>query len=159
MPARAPASMLMLQRVMRPSMESARIADPAYSITQPVAPSVPMWPMMPSAISFAVTAGGKLAIHRDAKSFGQRLRQTLRGQNVFHFRSADAERQRAECSVGAGVAVAADDGHARLGQAQLRADDMHDPLLRRMHVVERNAELGAVAPARYPSVWPRSRLR
>ena len=57
MPARAPASMLMLHRVMRPSIESARMAGPAYSITQPLAPSVPMWPMIPSAISFAVTAG------------------------------------------------------------------------------------------------------
>ena len=33
MPARAPASMLMLQIVMRPSMESARMAEPAYSTT------------------------------------------------------------------------------------------------------------------------------
>ena len=33
MPARAPASMLMLQMVMRPSMERARMAEPAYSIT------------------------------------------------------------------------------------------------------------------------------
>ena len=35
MPARAPASMLMLQMVMRPSIESARMAEPAYSTTQP----------------------------------------------------------------------------------------------------------------------------
>ena len=33
MPARAPASMLMLQMVMRPSMERARMAEPAYSMT------------------------------------------------------------------------------------------------------------------------------
>jgi len=32
MPARAPASIDMLQTVMRPSIESARIASPAYSI-------------------------------------------------------------------------------------------------------------------------------
>ena len=42
------------------------------------------------------------------------------------FGGADAERQRAECAMGAGVAVPADDGFARLGQAHFRPDDMHD---------------------------------
>ncbi len=72
----------------------------------------------------------EFAFHRDAEGLGQRLGQALGGQNVFHFRSADAEGQRAERAVRAGVAVAANDGHARLGNAQLRTDDMHDPLLR-----------------------------
>ncbi len=60
MPARAPASMLMLQMVMRPSMESERMAEPAYSMTQPVAPSVPICPMMARMMSFAVTPVGSL---------------------------------------------------------------------------------------------------
>ena len=55
MPARAPASIAMLQTVMRPSIDSARIALPANSIAQPVPPAVPMRPMMASATSFAVT--------------------------------------------------------------------------------------------------------
>src|SRR5204863_239157 len=42
MPARAPASIDMLQTVMRPSMSSARIASPAYSMTWPVAPPMPI---------------------------------------------------------------------------------------------------------------------
>ena len=58
MPARAPASMLMLQMVMRPSMDSARMAEPAYSMTQPVAPSVPICPMMARMMSLAVTPQG-----------------------------------------------------------------------------------------------------
>ena len=58
MPARAPASMLMLQSVMRPSIERDRTASPAYSIAHPVAPSVPILPMMPSARSLAVTPSG-----------------------------------------------------------------------------------------------------
>src|SRR5215469_4584340 len=58
MPARAPASMLMLHSVMRASMERASTASPAYSMTCPLAPSVPMPPMMPRARSFAVTASG-----------------------------------------------------------------------------------------------------
>ena len=58
MPARAPASMLMLQTVMRPSMERARMAEPEYSTTHPVAPSVPILPMMVRMMSFAVTPRG-----------------------------------------------------------------------------------------------------
>ena len=42
MPARAPASIDMLHTVMRPAMSSARIVSPAYSITWPVPPAVPM---------------------------------------------------------------------------------------------------------------------
>ena len=42
MPARAPASIDMLQTVMRSSIESARTASPRYSMTWPVAPPTPM---------------------------------------------------------------------------------------------------------------------
>ena len=54
-PARAPPSIDMLQMVMRPSMESARIASPAYSMTWPVPPAVPISPMMARMMSLAVT--------------------------------------------------------------------------------------------------------
>ena len=50
-------------------------------------------------------------------------------------------RQSAVCG---GVAVAADDGHAGLGQSQFRADDMDDAALGTIQPVERNAELGRV---------------
>jgi hypothetical protein len=46
------------------------------------------------------------------------------------------------------VRVAADDGHARLGDAQLGADDVHDALIARVHVVELDAEVGAVLAQR-----------
>ena len=46
MPARAPASIAMLQTVMRPSIDSARIALPANSIAWPVPPAVPILPMI-----------------------------------------------------------------------------------------------------------------
>jgi hypothetical protein len=42
------------------------------------------------------------------------------------------------------VRVAAHDGHAGLGQPQLRADDVDDPLLRRAEAVDRDPELGTV---------------
>ena len=43
-----------------------------------------------------------------------------------------------------GVRVAADDGHAGLGDAELGADDVDDALLARVDVVELDAEVGAV---------------
>ncbi len=55
MPARPPASIVMLQTVIRPSIESFSIAGPAYSITCPTPPSVPIWPIVPRIRSFAVT--------------------------------------------------------------------------------------------------------
>ena len=61
---------------------------------------------------------------------------------------ADAERHGAERAVGGGVGIAADDRHARLGEPELRPDDVHDALLGVVHRVERDAELRAVAPQR-----------
>ena len=58
MPARAPPSIDMLQIVMRPSIDSARMASPAYSMTWPVPPAVPISPMMARMMSFAVTPFG-----------------------------------------------------------------------------------------------------
>ena len=57
MPARPPPSIVMLQMVMRPSIESSSIAGPAYSTTCPAAPPVPIWPIVPRIMSFAVTPG------------------------------------------------------------------------------------------------------
>ena len=58
-PARAPASIDMLQTVMRPSIDSARMAEPRYSMTEPTPPLVPIRPMMPRMMSLAVTPGGR----------------------------------------------------------------------------------------------------
>ncbi len=54
MPARAPASIDMLQIVMRPSIERARIAEPRYSRTWPTPPPVPMRLMIPRITSLAL---------------------------------------------------------------------------------------------------------
>ncbi len=43
------------------------------------------------------------------------------------------------------MAVAADDGHTGLGQAQLRSDDVHDALVGIAHLVQSDAEFLAVA--------------
>ena len=54
-PARPPPSIVMLQTVMRPSIESASIGGPAYSITWPTPPSTPMRPIVPRIRSLALT--------------------------------------------------------------------------------------------------------
>src|SRR5664279_2102282 len=56
------------------------------------------------------------------------LQEALRCQHVFHLAGADAERQRAECAVSGGMAIAAGDRHAGLGQAQFGSDNVYDPL-------------------------------
>ena len=55
MPARAPASIDMLQTVSRPSIDIVAIARPAYSIAWPVAPPVPILAMIARIKSFAAT--------------------------------------------------------------------------------------------------------
>jgi hypothetical protein len=89
-------------------------------------------------------ADGERAFDVDAEGFWLRLRKGLRGHDVLDFGGADAEGERAECAVGAGVRVAADDRHPWLRQAKLRPDDVDDALRGRLHVEELDAELGAV---------------
>ena len=57
-PTRAPASMAILHKVMRPSMLRSRIALPSNSIAYPVAPAVPSRPMMCSTRSLADKPAG-----------------------------------------------------------------------------------------------------
>ena len=93
-------------------------------------------------------AGGQSAVDVDRHRLEGAQRQRLRGEHVLDLRGADAHRERAERAVGRGVTVAADDRHARLGEAQLRADDVHDALLDVAHRMQPDAEFGAVAPQR-----------
>ena len=58
-PARAPASIAILQMVMRPSMLNARIAVPANSMVNPVPPAVPICPITARTMSLAVQPCGK----------------------------------------------------------------------------------------------------
>jgi hypothetical protein len=57
-PARAPASIDMLQIVRRPSIERARTASPPYSKTWPTPPATPIRPIAASTMSFAVRPNG-----------------------------------------------------------------------------------------------------
>ena len=73
----------------------------------------------------------------------------LRREHVLDFRRSDAEGQRAEGAVRGSVAVAANDGQARLRHAQLGPDDVHDALVGRVDVVKCEPELLAVVPQRF----------
>jgi hypothetical protein len=112
---------------MRSSIESARIADPRYSMT-----------------CLGGHARLQLTLDGDRQGLGLVLQQRLRGQHVRDLAGADAEGQRAERAVRRGVAVAADDRVARLRDAQLRPDDVHDALPLRAQRVQLDAEVGAV---------------
>ena len=106
------------------------MVEPRYSMIEPMPPPVPMRPMMARITSLAVAPGRQRALDGHGHGAGPLLRQRLGGQHVLDLAGADAERQRPEGAVGRGVAVAADDGHARLGQTLLRADDVDDALAR-----------------------------
>src|SRR6185369_1120725 len=77
-------------------------------------------------------------------SFRLALGQALRGQNMLDLGSAHAESQCSKSAMGAGVAVAADDCHARLSEPEFRTDDVHDALVRRVHIKQWNPELPAI---------------
>ena len=68
MPALAPASIDMLHTVMRPSIDSARMAEPRYSTMWPMPPPVPMRPMMARMMSLAVTPAGSVAVDGDRRA-------------------------------------------------------------------------------------------
>ena len=63
-------------------------------------------------------AGRQRALDGDGHGPRPHQRQRLGGEHVLDLAGADAEGQRPEGAVGAGVAVAADDRHAGLGDAR-----------------------------------------
>src|SRR5262249_9424436 len=72
------------------------------------------------------------------------LQETLSGEHVRHFSGADAEGEGAECAMRARVAVAANDGLARLRRPKLRPDHVHDAARRVLQPEKLDAELRAV---------------
>ncbi|MEY9486030.1 hypothetical protein RKD26_001824 [Streptomyces calvus] len=91
---------------------------------------------------------GQFAVDGDRHGLRAGHGQRLGGQHVLDLGGADAEGQAAEGAVRGGVGVAADHRHAGLGEAQLRADDVHDALLDVAQRVQPDAELGAVLAQR-----------
>jgi hypothetical protein len=91
-----------------------------------------------------VDASRELPRHVDAAHLRAREAQALRGEHVPHLGGADAEGHSAEGAVGGRVTVAAGDGHARLREAEFRADHVHDALAPADGVEEPDPRLGRV---------------
>ncbi len=81
----------------------------------------------------------------DGEGLRLALQDALGGEHVSDLGGTDTEGQGAECTMGAGVTVAADNGAAGTREAQLRADDVHDPAQLAVHVQQFDAGLGAIA--------------
>src|SRR5262249_26690474 len=90
-------------------------------------------------------AEAQLALVADAHRARLLLNHALRREHVLDLARADAERERPEGAVGGGVRIAAHHCHARLGDAQLGADHVHDALAIGAQRVDRDPELRTVA--------------
>ena len=115
MPARAPPSMDMLQIVMRCFHGQRANGGAGVFKDVPVPPPMPILAIRARMMSLAETPGQSCPSTRTSQVLGLRCKQALRGQDVLDFAGADAKGQRAKRAVRGGVAVAADDGHARAG--------------------------------------------
>ena len=149
MPARPPPSIVMLQTVMRPSIDSASIAGAGVldDVAGHAADAEP-----PERAEDQVLGGdaeAELALVEDAHRARLVLDHALRREHVLDLARADAEGERAEGAVRGGVRVAADDRHAGLRDAELGADHVHDALALGAERVDGHAELGAVALERF----------
>ena len=89
-------------------------------------------------------ADGQLAVDPQFQRLGFVLEQCLRGEDVLDFAGADPEGECAQRAVGRGVTVTADDRHARLREAQLRPDDVHNALLGIVEVEQPDAKFATV---------------
>ena len=93
-------------------------------------------------------ARGEAAVDRDGHRLRLVLHQGLGREHVLDLRRTDAEGDRTEGAVRAGVAVTADDRHARLGETELRTDDVDDALVEVAERVQPDAELLGVPAQR-----------
>lgn len=147
----------MLHTVMRPSIESERIASPANSMKWSVPPEAVMRAMMWRMMSLASVPEGSVpsTVMRIARGLPCRmhwLASTISTSEVPTPKATAPQR-----AVRGGVAVAADDRHARLREPQFGADDVYDPLPRIAHAEVLDAVAGAVGAQRL-DLMPRLRL-
>ena len=116
-------------------------------MTCPVPPPVPIARITARMRSFGSSPAGSWPATSIPSDGGPRpLPQGLGREHVLNLARADPECQRAECPVGACVAVAANDGHTGKRQPQLGSDHMDDALAAALDVVERDSQLAAVRP-------------
>ncbi len=90
----------------------------------------------------------QFAFDGDAEGLGPAIAAGTASPLRVQLQKCRCRRQARQTRHGAGVAVAADDGHAGFRQSEFRSNDVHDALVGRLNVVELDAELGAVAAQR-----------
>ena len=118
---------------------------PSTRARAPVPPPTPICAMTARIMSLAVTPRARCPSTRTSSVFGLRCKRHCVASTCATSRRADAEGERAERAVRRGVAVAADDRHARLREAELGPDDVHDAALVGVEPVQLDAEVRAVA--------------
>ena len=129
MPARAPASMAMLHTVMRPSIDSARIAAAGeFDGVAGAACGADLADDRPARYPWRSRRARSAPSTCTSIVFDFLGQQRLRRQHMLDFGGADAVRQAAERAVGGGMRVAAHHRHAGQRRALLRADHMDDAL-------------------------------
>ena len=89
--------------------------------------------------------GRQVAVEPNLHRPGLLLHETLRGKHVLHLTRADAQGESAKRAVRGSVRVAADDGHSGLGRTKFRPYDVHDALVGRIEIEERQTERTRVA--------------
>ena len=139
-PARAPASIAMLQTVIRRFHRQRADRRAAELDRVPGAAGGADAPDDREHHVLRGHAAPELAVDADQHRLRALHEQALRGEHVLDLGGADAPRERAERAVRAGVRVAAHDGHAGQRRAGLRTDHVHDALAR---VEEREVGLRA----------------
>ena len=141
MPARAPASIDMLQTVMRSSIDRARMTGPAYSMACPTPPPAPMRAMMARITSLAAMPGARTPVDGDRASRGAcAARGTgwpARAPPRWSRCRRRARRTRRASAVWESPHTSEDAG---LGRPLLGADHVHDALARLAAAEERDAE-------------------
>ena len=144
MPARAPASIDMLQTVIRSSIESARMAEPRYSMTWPVPPPMPSRAITARTTSLAVTPGRSVPSTVTASVLGGCCSRlcVARTCATSLVPMPNASAPNAPCVlVWLSPQTMTSPGCVT---PQLRADDVDDPLPVGAERVQLDAEVGAV---------------
>ena len=158
MPTRLPASIDMLQSVMRASIESvgdrrARIFDGVADAAIGADPRDQREDDVLDGDARPQRAG-----EVDAHGLLLALAQRLRREYAFALAGADAEGNGAEGAMRRGMAVAADQRHARQGEAEFRADDVHDAVAIVLHIGCNGCRNARSWPAAArPAGWPARR--
>ena len=111
------------------------MAEPVYSTTVPVPPAVPIPTDNSQNNVFCSNTVSEFPIHLNLEGLGTLLQEALGRQDMLYFTGPNTDGERAQRSVGGGVAIAADNRLPRLGDAEFGANHVNDALIGAMQVI------------------------